>query len=184
MPKTTIITPDASSTVKGKVQLAGNLGGTAASPTVVGVQQNAVGGPGLATNAIKLGVTTLTASVGPTSTSTSDVDVTGLTVTVTVPAGGRDIRILARGPDYQQTGGIGTHYGVIKIKESTTVLDSTNVTPGTANLPYGWQVETVVSAPSAASHTYKVAVAQNSTGPNYTMGASSTAKMMILVELI
>lgn len=40
--------PDASTTVKGKVQLAGDLGGTATSPTVVGAQASAITGTALA----------------------------------------------------------------------------------------------------------------------------------------
>lgn len=118
------------------------------------------------------------------STSTTDLDVTSMSVTVTVPTTTRRLRIIASGTDYEQTGGIGTHYGVIKIKESTTVLNTTNVTPGTANLAYGWTVIAYVASPSAGSHTYKLSVANNSTGPNFTLGASASAPMTMSVELI
>jgi len=149
-----------------------------------GIGTNAVAAASLKTNTIKLGYAEITASISGVATSTSDVDMTGVTVTVTVPAGGRDILVIASGGNYQQSGGIGTIYGVIKIKESTTVLNSTNITPGTANLPYGWIVIARISAPSAGSHTYKVAAAQNSTGPTYTIGASSTNPTYIMAMSI
>lgn len=144
---------------------------------------NAITAPALATNAITLGYTSLSANVGPTSTSTSDTDVTGLTVTVTVPAGGRRIKITAAGSDYEQSGGVGTVYGVIKIKEGATVLGTTSISPVTANFPNGWSVISSF-VPTAGSHTYKVAIAQNSTGPTYLIGASATGPTFILVELI
>lgn len=148
------------------------------------VAQNAITGPKLATDAIKLGDTTKTTAFGPTATSTSDVDVTGLTITVTVPAGGRSLKITAFGGAYAQSGGIGTVYGVIKIKEGATVLANASVVPSVANFPFGWTVVAQVDAPTAGSHTYKVAVANNTTGPNFTLDASATGPMLLLVELI
>lgn len=149
-----------------------------------GIGTNAIAAASLKTSAIKLGYAEITASISGVATSTSDVDMTGVTVTVTVPAGGRDLFIISAGGNYQQSGGIDTIYGVIKIKESTTVLNSTNVTPSAANLPYGWTVTHRVSAPSAGSHTYKIAVAQNSTGPTYTIGAAATNPTYIMALLI
>lgn len=137
----------------------------------------------LATGAIFLGSTSITASVGPTSTSTSDVDVTGLAVTVTVPAGGRRVLVMATGGDYEQSA-VGTAYGVLKIKESSTVLNATSVSPATANFPNGWTVLALLSGVSAGSHTYKVAVANNATGPTYTIGASATNPAVISVFVL
>lgn len=48
-------TPDATTGSKGKVQLAGNLGGTAASPTVVGVQAGVIVQASLSTTAGEIG---------------------------------------------------------------------------------------------------------------------------------
>lgn len=68
MPKTTAITPDASTTVKGKIKLAGALGGTADLPTTV---------MGNSTTA------TVATSQTTTSTSYTDLATAGPAVTVT-----------------------------------------------------------------------------------------------------
>lgn len=138
----------------------------------------------LSTSAIYLGSTSLTSSSGPTSTSASDQDIASFTVTVTVPAGGRMVEIRAVGADFELSGGIGTSYGIIKIKEGATVLGTTNITPATANFPNGWVVEVPPFAATAGSHTYKVSVASNTTGPTFTLGASSTSPMFISAKVI
>ena len=129
-----------------------------------------------------LGQRRIIASLGPTATSTSDVDLTGLSVPVIVPLG-RKILITFSGSAYEQTGGIGTIYGVLKIKEGATVLKQWFTTPSTANFPNGFSPSISVS-PSVGLHTYKAAFANNSTGPNCTIGASATDPAFIRVELV
>jgi len=147
-----------------------------------GIGTNAITGASLATTAITLGYAAITASIGPTAAATADADLTGLSVTVTVPAGGRRIKITGYISDYEQSGGVGTTYGVVKVKESTTVLATAAMNPS-AVLPNTW---TVISSfvPTAGSHTYKLSHANNGTGPTYTYGASATSPSFILVELI
>lgn len=165
-----------SAKISGASLTAGTVGSTA-------LATNAVQGSQLATNAITLGVTQVTTSSGALALVTSDTNITALSVTVTVPSGGRRIKITAFGSDYDTSGAIGTQFASIKIKESTTVLATTNVVPGVANFPYGWIcVANII--PTAGSHTYNVAVAGNVTGPAFTIGASATAPAFILVEMI
>lgn len=160
-----------------------NIAAAAAISTSKLASDGGIGATMLSASAIFLGSTSITASVGPTSTSTSDVDVTGLAVTVTVPSGGRKVVIVAKGGAYLQSA-VGTAYGVIKVKEGSTVLDSTSVSPATATFPDGWIVMTDPLTVSAGSHTYKVAVANNATGPTYTIGASATNPTSISVFLV
>lgn len=173
-PITTIV-----NAINGNLDNANIASGAAISTTKL-ADDNGIGAAKLSASAIFLGSTSITASVGPTSTSTSDVDVTGVTVTVTVPAGSRKILVMATGGDYEQSA-VGTAYGVIKIKEGSTVLNATSVSPATANFPNGWTIMALLSGVTAGSHTYKVAVSQNSTGPTYTIGASSTNPTTIAV---
>lgn len=155
-----------------------NIAAAAAISTSKLASDGGIGATMLSASAIFLGSASITASVGPTSTSTSDVDVTGLAVTVTVPSGSRRVLIMATGGDYEQSA-VGTAYGAIKVKEGSTVLNATSVSPATANFPNGWTVFALLSGVSAGSHTYKVSVAQNSTGPTYTIGASATNPAVI-----
>lgn len=152
--------------------------------TTVKINENAVTGPKLSTDAISIGYAEITSSVGPTASNTSDKDIAGLSVTVTVPAGGRDLKITGHLGGYTQTGGIGSIYAVLRILEGTTGLGASGLVPSAANLPDAINVFTRVSAPSAGSHTYKLAIDHNGTGPNYTVGASSIDPSFILVELI
>lgn len=128
-----------------------------------------------------LGYRQIIASQGPTGCSTADKDVTGLSVPVIVPTG-RKIILRAHLGDYEQTGGIDTIYGVLKIKESTTQYTASASSPNAANLPNAAETETQIT-PTAGLHTYKLAIAQNAGGPNYTLGASATGPSFLRVEL-
>lgn len=143
---------------------------------------NIIPAAALATNAIELGYAQITSTIGPTAMSTSDVDISGLSVTVTVPLGGRDILIVGYIPGYLQSGGFGTIYSEIKIKESTTVLGGA-FTPSQGT-PQGVIALAKVTTPSSGSHTYKLAIASTSTGPTYTLTATSALANFIQVLLI
>lgn len=128
-----------------------------------------------------LGYRQIISSIGPNATSTSDSAVTGLSCPVIVPSG-RKIHIKHYCPGYSQTGGIGTVYAAMKVKEGATQLQSAACAPVGANIPTIGDSE-VELTPSSGLHTYIAALANNSTGPNYTYGASSTGPAFIKVTL-
>lgn len=131
MPQISSPTPDATTTSKGKVQLAGVLGGTAAAPT-------------LASNAIKLGSATNAADFS--TTSTTAVQVTNLSVTATVPAGGRDVELNVSGRSLRNnTSGA---YCVLTLWEGTV---------GSGTKLMEWVFQSAVAAqeiPLSLSHSY------------------------------
>jgi len=127
------------------------------------------------------GQTLYMVSSGALATSLSDVDISGLTVTSQYIPQGKNIKVSLVGTDYEQTGGLGTTYGSIKLKESTTQLQTTSVTPSAANFPNGYKLDYFAS-PAAGSHTYKVAVAHNATGPNFSMVGAATGPVTLTVE--
>lgn len=132
-------------------------------------------------NRLTLGYRQLITTTGAIATSTTDIDIVSLLVPVLVPAG-RKVEIIATGADYETTGGIGTAYAAGKIKEGSTVLGQTYITPVTANFPLGWSA-TYVGTPSSGLHTYKVAFAQSGTGPNFSVVGAATSPTYIRVKL-
>ena len=178
-------TPDATTASKGKVQLANNLGGTAALPTVVGVQQGAVGGAGLSTSAITLGYTQITANFS--TTSTTAVQITGLTSTVTVPAGGRRVKITVYCRDVYNSGT--TPMGAFLSIWDGTVGSGTqlqeysmaqNTTSGLASVG----IMMAVVTPSAGSKTYNVGMRTQTAGGTSNLESGATYPAFILVEAI
>lgn len=129
-----------------------------------------------------LGYRQIISTFGPVSTAVSDTDVTGLSVPVIVPAN-RKVKVTFAVPGYEQTGGIDTIYGAIKVKESTTVLSNIAISPNAANIPDSGQSVAILT-PSAGLHTYKAAVANNGAGPNFSVDAASTGPAFIMVELV
>lgn len=128
-----------------------------------------------------LGYRQLIVSSGPTAAATSDTDISGMSISIIAP-GNRKVRLSVFSTGYQQTGGIGTIVGAVKIKEGSTVLTQAIHTPSTANFDVPVNVSNVLT-PSPGLHTYKVAIANNSTGPNFTLEAGSTNPMYIMAEL-
>lgn len=128
-----------------------------------------------------LGYRQIVASLTGISFSTSSLDLTGFSVPVIVPAN-RKIKITFHGSDWEQTGGIGTAYVALQIRESATVFATAGVTAPTANFPNHFTAIAVTS-PSAGLHTYKGSVLSNSTGPTGTVGASAIDPAFIMVEL-
>lgn len=129
-----------------------------------------------------LGYRRIAASVGPIGTSATDVDITGVAVPFIAP-GNRKVRASLRGSGYSQTGGIGTVYAVMRIREGSTRLGANQaIVPSVANFPEGFNTFVDVT-PSAGLHTYKMSVNHNGTGPNFTIGAASDDFTIITVEL-
>lgn len=129
-----------------------------------------------------LGYRRIAASVGPIGTSATDIDITGVAVPFIAP-GNRKVRASLRGSGYSQTGGIGTVYAVMRIREGSTRLGANQaIVPSVANFPEGFNTFVDVT-PSAGLHTYKMSVNHNGTGPNFTIGAASDDFTIITVEL-
>lgn len=80
-----VTTPDATSLVKGVVQLAGDLGGTAASPTVPGLSGKSNVGHSHAESDVT-GLTTALAGKSATGHTHAEADVTGLTAALAAKA--------------------------------------------------------------------------------------------------
>lgn len=118
-------------------------------------------GANLATSAIKLGYNEITTSF-TTATVGSWVD-TGISVAVTVPAGGRDVEIIAYAGQIRTSavGGSTINLGVL---EGATVLGSTGISSAASGYNYTGIVVARVAAPSAGSHTYKVSLGQSAAG--------------------
>jgi len=169
--------PDATSTLKGKIQLTGDLGGTAASPTVVGAQQGVISAAALSTSAITLGFASSTSTFTLSSSQTTPTQVTGLSITVTIPAGGRRIRVTA------YTSSLSPASGVALL----TIWDGT-VNVGTQLQQYNSAANNgancqVIISPAAGSKTYNVGVS-NSGLNTTTVSGSATNPSFILVEAI
>lgn len=107
---------------------------------------NSIDGEHLATNAIYLGKTTITATVTHTTTET-----TIASLAVTVPAGGRSVLLMISCPQLQGTAG---DRAIVKFKESTTILQ--RYYHGMTNPGAGENFFFIVTAPSAGAHTYTV----------------------------
>lgn len=182
MPQLSSPTPDATTLSKGKIQLTGNLGGTAASPTVTGAQTNAISAAALATNAITLGYVQITATTTVSSGSSSQV--TGLTVTVTIPVGGRRVRITGYVPYWTNSaaGTLGMSIWDGTVGTGTQLTAAEQSFGGTS----GFSAQCIVSAvvtPAAGSKTYNIGALMTS-ATTITAQASTTAPAYISVEAI
>lgn len=129
-----------------------------------------------------LGYRRIASTVGPIGTSGTDVDVAGVAVPF-IADGVSSVRATLRGGGYSQTGGIGTVYGVVRIREGSTRLGANQaIVPSVANFPEGFNTF-VDLIPSAGLHTYKMSVNNGGgTGPNFSIGAASDDFTIITVE--
>lgn len=138
---------------------------------------NAVPAVALATNAILLGSAAITSNFLPGTTALTDI--TSATVTVTIPAGGRDILILAKA-DIYNTGGADEMS--LSVRESSTTLESGTVACYAANKPatcyFGAHVAAAVA--TAGSHTYKLSVAGNVANPAVQASSTETCYIAVL----
>ena len=108
---------------------------------------------------------------------TTEVDVTSASLTVTVPAS-RLIRISFWGVVYSSVAG---DTAEVKIKESTTVLGG-GLTAALLTNASGIFAYTLVSAPSAGSHTYKATIARATGTGNVVLACSATRPAHFVVE--
>lgn len=143
---------------------------TNASITTTQIATNGVGASNLATNAITLGSAQITTNFTTTATP-AYTDVTSLTVTVTVPAGSRDIEIVAFAGGIKTSAAAGTVLSW-SILEGSTVLNSLIINEPVTGYNCPALLVVRVSAPSPGSHTYKVAVSQSAAG-TLTVGAGT-----------
>jgi hypothetical protein len=153
------------------------LSGSARAPFA----NNAIPANALATNAILLGRTSVTSGNINDTTTPGDYDVAGLSKTVTVPAGGRDIEIVAYIPSVYTSAAAGTDFQM-KIKEGSTVLQVAYLWVAAGNKPNVGQV-IYQGTVTAGSHTYKVSLSQNAAG-TMTIANAATYPMYISVKLI
>lgn len=136
---------------------------------------NSIDAEHLATDAIKLGITSVTASVNWTTVETDIAS-----VTVTVPAGGRDVLLKGVFPQLQST--VGTDRSVIQFKESSTVLN--RYYHGMQNPGQGVVFEARISAPSAGSHTYKITGTRDVGSGTQTAYADATGSTLYLLATL
>ncbi len=166
MPQISSPTPDATTTAKGKLQLAGDLAGTAVAPT-------------LSTSAITLGYAQITADI--TTTSTTAAQATGLTATVTIPAGGRRVKITAF---TRRITNVNTTDIMLSIWDGTvssgTQLSQTNFYNTTAGAG-STQTCIAIVTPASGSKTYNVGF--HSAAGTTKIEAAATYPAFIHVEL-
>ena len=113
---------DADATTKGKVQLAGDLGGTAASPTVVGVQANVIT-PAMMEHGTRGDILTYNGSGGPPTRLAKG------TTTYVLTAGADDVSWAA------PAGGVPTTLGPVQIIDgsATGAVASSQLLPNQHN---------------------------------------------------
>lgn len=144
------------------------------------IDQNAVQADDLATNAITLGYTQITANPSNFS-STSPVQLTGLSSSVTIPAGGRRVKITAFIPLIQSGAsllcGISLWDGTVG--SGTKISEQDYTIPSGAYA--GYNVIAVVS-PTAGAKTYNVGIAVSTNA--VTVNAAAGYPAFILVEAI
>lgn len=125
-----------------------------------GIGINAIQAASLATNAIKLGSTDITASFSITGTTPTQV--TGLSVTFTQPAGGRDLLIILSS-EYSQTVLDGECFltvwdGAVNSGPLLASFYAVKRSAGSQQMPFDSWVRRV-PAPSAGAHTYNAGIA-------------------------
>lgn len=161
-------------------------GGILSSAAILGqvntaaLQTNAVAASNLATNAIKLGMATITGNI--TTTSTSFVQATGLTAPVTIPSGGRSVKITVIADSWFNSG---ANFNTLSIWDGT-VGSGTQLAQQEQSMIAGNDQFVVICmavvTPGAGSKTYNVG--WKTTAGTATILASAVAPAMILVEAI
>lgn len=169
MPSINAPTPDATSTSKGKIQLAGDLAGTASAPIVV--------------KASVLGYAQITATASTTNTAITQVS--GLSTTVTIPSlvGNQRIEIEFYCRDaFISGGGIGDIYIVDGTPGSGTVLQTAE-----PNTPNGSAVPVFMkwsgTSLSAGNHTINIAFSRAS-GTAFNIEAGATFPSFLQVKVV
>lgn len=151
-----MVTPDATTTSKGKIQLAGDLAGTAAVPIIANAK---ITPDKLATGA---GTSTIvTSAETTTSTSYADLTTTTDTVSVTIGANGLALVSLYCGLMYNNTATTGYAYVSFAVSGASTVAASDNrsllVLPTGANVPQiGVGATFLLTGLTAGSNTFKM----------------------------
>lgn len=149
-----------------------------------GIGTNAVAAASLATSAITLGYTQITATV--TTSSATYVQATGLTTTVTIPAGGRRIKITAWCRSLENS--VASDYTLMSIWDGV-VASGTQLSECVMQAAAGTGGQDVPAiamasvTPSAGSKTYNVGF-KIVTGGTASLTASAVAPAFILVEAI
>jgi hypothetical protein len=151
------------SVTTGVITTAGSIGAGA-------IANNSIQAAQLATNAIKLGVSTIT-----TTTVTTEADLTGSSVTVTIPAGGRSVLVLF---SVQVSINAGSAAATLYLNAGGSDVANSQVympTTTTNNMVAGQYVET----PSAGSRTYKLRGAA-STGTG-TFSSNTAGNLVVIL---
>ena len=148
-----------------------------------GIATNAITAEKLATSAITLGYASATTVFSSTPGAGVYADVTSLTTTVTVPAGSRNIEILAFSPSIQSTNTAPSTL-TWAIREGSTELSSSAIQLSTASYNFAAICHAYLAAPSAGSHTYKVSLKTSGVGTVQTANVTATSPAFILVKAI
>lgn len=119
--------------------------------TTAMIGDNQVTAVKLATTAVKIGQATVTSSVTPSGATETTI----ASVTVTVPSGGRDLLLMITAPQINPNDATRVK---IDFKEGSTVLQRYYHVAQAS----GETFFTVISAPSAGSHTYIVTSTRDS----------------------
>jgi len=135
-----------------------------------GIGDNAIAARSLATNAIKLGYSALTADAA--SSGTTNTDVAGLATTVTVPSGSRSVLIILSGI-IQHNGTSNSNITIWDGAVGGTAIGGILQSSATGGHLYSVGL-TILQTPSAGSKTYRVSV-QTSTGSTSLRGTASPA---------
>ena len=122
-----------------------------------------------------LGYAQVTANQG---TFTTPTDLTGLSVAVTLVAG-RRIRVTGQ---VIFTSTVGNDTAELQIREGATLLQEATATCGAANSGVATVHSSIVLAPTAGGHTYKLQGTRNSGTGNISTVANANAIAFILVE--
>lgn len=157
-----------------------DLEGTTAQAWPIGTKVVAiVTAAALANLARDLGYTPITGNTGPT-TGTTVLDVTGGAVTVTVGAG-RLIRISAF--VFSVSGTVSNDQAELAIQEGGVRLGAAQGNRG-ASMVTPSLSPSIILAPSAGAHTYKLTIARTGGTGTFTFLAGATNPAYILVEYI
>ena len=177
MPSINSPTPDATTLSKGKVQLANNLSGTAALPTVVNITPTSI-----TWSTFLLGSASITSTFQTTSTTV--VAVTGLTSSVTIPTNVAKVRVslYTRSLSNLTSGTFNIaslHVGTVG---SGTVIQDAATYSAAAFAGAGLTIPLVYSVTAGASLTF--AVGLRATAGTAQMEASATTPAQLIVEAV
>lgn len=152
------------------------------SVVTTNITDNNVTASKLATNAITLGYSKITANFTGTQTTTYAL-ITGLAATVTVPSGGRNVKITFSG-SCSASAVAGNQFSLdIFDSTSSTELGVMTASIPTASYTVNSTFVAYIPAPSAGSHAYQIRYTQTSAG-TFTCYATATGPASILVEAI